>query len=108
MADQDIRKAKTHVNQNEALIFEHSSPGKAAFQLPPLDVRRVEPAEAFGSEYVRGEIENFPEVSEVEVVRHFTRLSTWNYELYLNSIFRKSIFSWHCTVRNVISIRLFS
>src|SRR3989304_1936731 len=79
MADQDIRKAKPHVNQNEALIFEHSSPGKAAFQLPPLDVRRVEPAEAFGSEYVRGEIENFPEVSEVEVVRHFTRLSTWNY-----------------------------
>ncbi len=79
MADQDIRKAKPHVSQNEALIFEHSSPGKAAFQLPPLDVRRVEPAEAFASEYVRGEIENFPEVSEVEVVRHFTRLSTWNY-----------------------------
>ena len=29
------------------------------------------------------EIEGFPEVSEVEVIRHFTRLSTWNYAIDL-------------------------
>ena len=29
-----IRKATEHVNQNEALIFEKSSPGKAAWMLP--------------------------------------------------------------------------
>ncbi|MBI3894697.1 MAG: aminomethyl-transferring glycine dehydrogenase subunit GcvPB [Acidobacteria bacterium] len=79
MSDRDIQKAKQHVNQNEALIFERSSPGKSAFQLPALDVREVKPEEAFSPTQVREEIEGFPEVSEVEVVRHFTRLSNWNY-----------------------------
>ena len=79
MADNDIKKARPHVSQNEGLIFELSSPGKAAYQLPPLDVREQDPAQALGREYVREELHGFPEVSEVEVVRHFTRLSTWNY-----------------------------
>ena len=38
------RKATRHVNQNEGLIFEKSSPGKAAFELPPLDVPAVDTA----------------------------------------------------------------
>ena len=36
------RKATRHVNQNEGLIFEKSSPGKAAWKLPPLDVPDVD------------------------------------------------------------------
>ncbi|MGH9625663.1 MAG: aminomethyl-transferring glycine dehydrogenase subunit GcvPB, partial [Bryobacteraceae bacterium] len=36
-----------------------------------------------GAENVREEIEGFPEVSEFEVLRHFTRLSTWNYGIDL-------------------------
>ena len=79
MADQDIRKARRHLTQREALIFERSSPGKPAFALPPLDVPLVDPAEALGAQRVREQIDGFPEVSEIEVVRHFTRLSTWNY-----------------------------
>src|SRR3990170_6966358 len=79
MSDQDIKKARRHVTQNEGLIFERSAPGKASFKLPPLDVDAVDPAAALGSAGVRSEIEGFPEVSEMEVVRHFTRLSTWNY-----------------------------
>ncbi len=73
------RKARPHVTQNEGLLFEKSSPGKRAYQLPPAEVPEADPAEALGAENLRGEIEGFPEVSEVEVVRHFTRLSTWNY-----------------------------
>jgi glycine dehydrogenase subunit 2 len=42
-------------------------------------VPAISPAEVLGSGFVRGEIEGFPEVSELEVIRHFTRLSTWNY-----------------------------
>ena len=42
------RKATRHVNQNESLIFEKSSPGKAAWKLPPLDVPDVDAAEASG------------------------------------------------------------
>ena len=41
----------------------------------------VDAAEALGAENVRGEIAGFPEVSEVEAIRHFTRLSTWNYAI---------------------------
>ncbi|MBI4480475.1 MAG: aminomethyl-transferring glycine dehydrogenase subunit GcvPB [Acidobacteria bacterium] len=79
MSDQDIKKARRQVTQNEGLIFERSAPGKSSFQLPPLDVPTVDPAAALESSGVRGDIEGFPEVSEMEVVRHFTRLSTWNY-----------------------------
>src|SRR5271156_6070643 len=51
--------------------------------LPPLDVPAVDPATALGSEFKRDAIEGFPEVSEIEVIRHFTRLSTWNYAIDL-------------------------
>src|SRR5690242_10116108 len=78
-----IRKARPHVNQNESLLFERSSPGKRGYQLPELDVPAVDPAQALGADKVRDDIEGFPEVSEVEAIRHFTRLSTWNYAIDL-------------------------
>ena len=74
-----IREARPHVTRNEKLIFERSSPGKSGADFPPLDVPPVSPEEAFGVELSRGEVEGFPEVSELEVIRHYTRLSTWNY-----------------------------
>jgi glycine dehydrogenase subunit 2 len=76
-----IDKVRNHPSQNEALLFERSSPGKKAYQLPELDVPAVDAAEALGAGNVRAEIEGFPEVSEVEAMRHFTRLSTWNYAI---------------------------
>ena len=76
-----IGKVRNHLSQNEALLFEQSSPGKKAYQLPALDVPAVDAAEALGAENVRPEIAGFPEVSEVEAIRHFTRLSTWNYAI---------------------------
>jgi glycine dehydrogenase subunit 2 len=74
-----IREARPHVTRNEGLIFERSSPGKVGVEFLPLDVPAVSPADLLGADLVRGEIEGFPEVSELEVIRHFTRLSTWNY-----------------------------
>jgi glycine dehydrogenase subunit 2 len=78
-----IKKAFRHTSQNEGLIFEKSSPGKRAFELPPLDVPSVDPTQALGKNYRSDGVEGFPEVSEIEVVRHFTRLSTWNYAIDL-------------------------
>jgi glycine dehydrogenase subunit 2 len=75
------RKANTHLSPNELLLFERSSPGKKAYQLPELDVPAVDAVEALGAASVRAEIAGFPEVSEVEAIRHFTRLSTWNYAI---------------------------
>ena len=77
------RKARTHISQNEQLLFEMSSPGKAGYQLPELDVPAVDAEAALGAANVRAGIEGFPEVSEVEAIRHFTRLSTWNYAIDL-------------------------
>ena len=76
-------KATQHVNQNEGLIFEKSSHGKRAFELPPLDVPEVNCAGELGAHYRKDGVEGFPEVSEIEVLRHFTRLSTWNYAIDL-------------------------
>src|ERR1700744_1324991 len=76
-----ITKVTNHLSPNESLLFESSSPGKKAYQLPDLDVPAVDAAEALGAENVRAEIEGFPEVSEFEPTRHFTRLSTWNYAI---------------------------
>jgi len=78
-----IKKVRQHPSQNESLLFETSSPGKAGYQLPALDVPAVDPADALGAPHVRPEIPDFPEVSEVDVIRHFTRLSTWNYAIDL-------------------------
>src|SRR5246500_2462885 len=75
-------KATRHVNQNEGLIFEKSSPGKAAWKLPPLDVPEVDTAKLLGSAE-RKDLGNMPEVSEIEIIRHFTRMSTWNYAIDL-------------------------
>ncbi len=76
------RKATTHVNQNEDLIFEKSSPGKRGYKLPPLDVPAVDAAKLLGSS-TRTDLGAMPELSEIEIVRHFTRLSTWNYAIDL-------------------------
>src|ERR1700719_3164549 len=78
-----IEKVRPHITQNESLLFELSSPGKRGYQLPELDVPAVNATEALGAENVRSEIDDFPEVSEVEAIRHFTRLSTWNYAIDL-------------------------
>ncbi len=60
---------------NEKLLFEHSDPGRKGYSLPALDV----PPADLDEELCRQDIPGFPELSEVDVVRHFTRLSTWNY-----------------------------
>ena len=76
------RKATTHVNQNEGLIFEKSSPGKKAYRLAELDVPAIDAASLLGGS-VRTDLGLMPELSEIEIIRHFTRLSTWNYAIDL-------------------------
>jgi glycine dehydrogenase subunit 2 len=76
-----IKKVRPHIAQDESLVFERSSPGKKGYQLPELDVPPVDPRAVLGAGKVRAGIEGFPEISEVEALRHFTRLSTWNYAI---------------------------
>jgi glycine dehydrogenase subunit 2 len=61
----------------EPLAFELSRPGRAGWSLPALPAEAPEiPVE---KELLRTEAPALPELSEVEVVRHFTRLSELNY-----------------------------
>src|SRR6202161_3023889 len=76
------RKVRAHLTQNEALVFEKSSPGKKAYKMPPLDVPVVDPQSLLG-EAARADLGLMPELSEIEIIRHFTRLSTWNYAIDL-------------------------
>ena len=59
-----IKKVRSHITQNEPLLFELSSPGKKGYQLPDLDVPAVDPVGVLGAENTRSAIEGFPEVSE--------------------------------------------
>jgi len=61
----------------EPLIFEISEKGKRAYSLPEIDVPVKE--DILRNLPLRSDIKGFPEVSEVEIVRHFTRLSRTNY-----------------------------
>src|SRR5438034_10128733 len=80
----NITKVTTHLSHNEALIFERSHPGRAGFMLPPLDVSETALDEIIPAQFQReDDRERLPEVSEEDVIRHFTRISTWNYSINL-------------------------
>jgi len=61
----------------EKAIFEMGSAGRRGYSLPPLDVPAADVSDLGPA--VRTEVADFPEVSEVDVVRHFVRLSRLNY-----------------------------
>jgi glycine dehydrogenase subunit 2 len=82
--DSNITKVTTHTSHNEALIFERSHPGRAGFMLPPLDVPETPLDEIIPAQFQRDDdLAGMPEVTEVDVIRHFTRMSTWNYSIDL-------------------------
>jgi glycine dehydrogenase subunit 2 len=63
----------------EPLLFEVSRAGRPGIQIDGADVPCVDPAAELGADRIRPDIPGFPELSEPEVIRHFTRLSQWNY-----------------------------
>jgi glycine dehydrogenase subunit 2 len=77
-----VGKVRAHQTQNEGLVFEKSSPGKKAYKLAPLDVPAVDASSLLGRSHREKKAE-LPELSEIEIIRHFTRLSTWNYAIDL-------------------------
>jgi len=78
-----MSRATTHVHLNERLLFEITSSGRRAYDLPPLDTPSRPLDEILDRELLHDGVEGMPELSEVDVIRHFTRLSTWNYNIDL-------------------------
>jgi len=62
----------------EPTIFELSVPGRVGVCLPEPDVPIVFADEVLGGENLRADLP-LPELSQVDIVRHFTRLSRMNY-----------------------------
>jgi glycine dehydrogenase subunit 2 len=59
---------------DEALLWEKGKKGRSAFSMPEQDV-----PEADVDASLLGEAPDFPDLGEVDVVRHYTRLSQWNF-----------------------------
>jgi len=80
MSKNGIKKATTHVVQNEGLLFEESRAGRIGYSIPKLDVPEGADDKLVDARLLRDDdLDGMPELSEVDVIRHFTRLSTWNY-----------------------------
>ena len=70
-----LRAKQSGLLLDEGLIFEHGSPGRCGVDLPAV----ADAATFLPVELVREPIDGFPEVSEPEALRHFLRLSQWNF-----------------------------
>ncbi len=65
----------------EKLIFEVSKPGRRAFHLPDIDVEKQALDDLIPKKYLRKEDSELPEVSEMDIVRHYTNISAKNYSI---------------------------
>jgi glycine dehydrogenase subunit 2 len=66
-------------NQDQALIFELSTPGRIGYSLPEMDVPELELSGLLPEGYLRVEEPELPEVSELDIMRHYTALSRRNH-----------------------------
>ena len=65
--------------ENQSLIFEVSKPGRIGYSLPELDVPEVDVSSIFPQGLIRTEDAELPEVSELDIMRHYTALSNRNH-----------------------------
>ncbi|MNO28102.1 putative glycine dehydrogenase (decarboxylating) subunit 2 [compost metagenome] len=72
-------EVKETAQSDELLIFERSRPGRIGYSLPECDVPAVPKEELVPQGMLRSERLAFPEVYEVDVIRHYTALSRRNF-----------------------------
>lgn len=65
--------------QDQPLIFEMSTPGRIGYSLPEMDVPEIDVNDLLPDEYLRKEEPDLPEVSELDIMRHYTALSKRNH-----------------------------
>jgi glycine dehydrogenase subunit 2 len=67
------------MNNEKALIFEMSQPGRVAYNLPELDVAEENLQDLIPAASIRQVPADLPEVHELDLMRHYTALSRRNY-----------------------------
>ncbi|KMY54741.1 glycine dehydrogenase [Bacillus sp. FJAT-27231] len=65
--------------KDQELIFELSQPGRIGYSLPELDVPEADLSALLPAGYLREEEPELPEVSELDIMRHYTALSNRNH-----------------------------
>ncbi|MDE3839563.1 glycine dehydrogenase (aminomethyl-transferring) [Bacillus methanolicus] len=65
--------------QDQPLIFEISTPGRIGYSLPEMDVPEIDVNNLLPDGYLREEEPDLPEVSELDIMRHYTALSKRNH-----------------------------
>jgi len=68
----------------ESLIFEKGKPGRSAVSLPEINLEKEEIEKLIPSSVMRKTNLSLPEVSELELIRHFTRVSQKNMSIDTN------------------------
>lgn len=63
----------------KALVFELSKPGRTAYSLPECNVPEADPGDGIPAGLLRSAPAALPELSEVDVIRHYTELSRRNF-----------------------------
>ncbi|MFD1850608.1 aminomethyl-transferring glycine dehydrogenase subunit GcvPB [Oceanobacillus bengalensis] len=66
-------------NQDFPLIFERSKEGRTSYSLPDLDVPAYDIENELEEAYIRKNPAELPELSELDIMRHYTGLSNRNY-----------------------------
>ena len=64
---------------NQPLIFEITKEGRIGYSLPELDVPELDLSDLLPEGFVREEAAELPEVSELDIMRHYTALSNRNH-----------------------------
>ncbi|WP_394187762.1 aminomethyl-transferring glycine dehydrogenase subunit GcvPB [Paenisporosarcina quisquiliarum] len=64
---------------NQPLIFEITKEGRVGYSLPELDIPEVDLASLLPDGLLREELAELPEVSELDIMRHYTALSKRNH-----------------------------
>ncbi|PTM58472.1 aminomethyl-transferring glycine dehydrogenase subunit GcvPB [Desmospora activa] len=67
------------MSEGKALIFEMSRPGRVAYSIPTSDVPAEDGKERIPAGMLREEPAELPEVSELDLIRHYTELSRRNH-----------------------------
>ena len=76
-----FKESRLSNRQNEKLIFEKSVPGRRAWSLPPLDIPNAPLESLIPGRMIRKDPPGLPEVSELDLVRHYVRLSQKNFSI---------------------------
>lgn len=66
-------------NQDFPLLFERSQPGRIGYSLPEMDIPEIDLDGEFDNQYIRKTDPDLPEVSELQIMRHYTALSKRNH-----------------------------